>query len=375
MTYNLNDIRKEIDNIDTELLPLLIKRIKCSENIAKYKIENNLPIYNKHREDEILANIVEKSGKYSLFSKILYSNIMSVSKLRQQELFTYENDIDTLLASSKKELPKSPSVLCQGTEGAYSHEAALKAFLNSSIIFAESFEDVFKGIKKGVADFAVLPVENSSAGSVSEVYSLIMKYKYYIVSAVNVPVSHCVAGLCESFDTVISHPQALLQCSNYISKKNLKQSPFINTASSANYVSEKKLKDTAAICSVDAAKRYNLKIFEKNIQDDKHNNTRFAVISKEPIFTNNANKISLCFSLQDKTGSLYKILEHFAFAGLDLTKIESRNISGKNFEYDFYLDFKGSVADKKVSSLICELSKNYKNFTFLGNYFEENCKK
>ncbi|MFI3206348.1 MAG: bifunctional chorismate mutase/prephenate dehydratase, partial [Clostridia bacterium] len=346
MSETLLEVRNEIDKIDKQLLPLFLERMKCSEDVVRIKMRENLPILNKKREEEIIEEVAEKSGDMAEYAKVFFSNLMAISKVRQQDLLTKSTEIDDILENSLKDFPENPSVLCQGTKGAYSHKAANIIFPNANISFQKSFEDVFKGIENNEADFAVLPVENSSAGSVSDVYSLIMKYKFFIVSAVKLRVKHCVASHCDDFDTVISHPQALMQCSNYISQNNLVQKEYANTALAAEYVSQNKDKKIAAICSEDAAKKYGLKIIETNIQNDKNNNTRFAVISKTPIFVDEADKVSLCLSLENKAGSLYKMLERFALSGLNLSKIESRNISGTNFEYDFYLDFSGSIRDK-----------------------------
>ncbi len=364
--YNLEKTRKEIDEIDKELLPLFLRRIKCSEDVARYKIENSMPIYNKAREDEILQNIRENSGDMADYAAAFFTSLMNISKVRQQEIFgsnSFEElEFDTLNI-------ENPRVSCQGVEGAYSHKATLELYKDAKINFCSSFESVFKDIEDNVSDFGVVPVENSEAGSVAEVYSLILKYRYYIVSAINLSVNHCLA--CKkgsNIETVISHPQALMQCANYIDLKGFNSKNFSNTALSAKFVSESNDMTIATICSVDAANEFGLEIIEENIQDNKENQTRFIGISKKPSISEKADIISLCFALPNETGSLYRVLERFSAIGLNLCKLESRTIKGKSFEYDFYLDFKGSIKDRHVALLLSDLQKELKRFSFLGNY-------
>lgn len=369
---SLGDIRKEIDSIDSQLLPLFLRRMDCSEAVAKIKIRDGLPVLNTQREEEIIRTVGEKAGDMAWAAQAMYSAIMALSRQRQLELMGKENTLPVLALAAEGDLPNEGArIFCQGVEGAYSHKAASLAFNGGDIEFSPSFEGVFEAIKQGGADFGVVPVENSAAGSVTETYSLIMKHRFYIVKAVCLSVNHCLAAKPgEEVRTVLSHPQGLMQCREYLKEKGYEKREFSNTAAAAKHVAQSGEVGLAAICSKDAAQRYGLEILEENIQDDKNNHTRFAVISKEAIFPKRAEKISLCFSLPNKAGSLSQVLERFARFGLNLTKIESRPIKGRNFEYDFYLDFAGNIREEGASSLLASLSAELPRFSFLGNYDE-----
>ncbi len=371
----LGNIRAEIDKINHDLLDLFVKRMICSEEVARVKIANNLPLFHPQREAEIIGEMVNSTDVYKNEVALFYSHIMSLNKMSQQNLIAEKlTDFTDLVKLAKNELPNNPKVVCQGVEGAYSHKAALKTFdyTNADISFCPAFENVFEKIESGECDFGVIPVENSTAGSVTETYSLIMKYRFYIVSSVKLGINHCLAAKTakSKIKTLYSHKQALMQCADYILDNGYNMHEYSNTAAAAEFVSKNDDDTIAAICSIDAANKYGLTIIEENIQDNKNNYTRFAVISKTPILTEKANKISLCFSLEHETGTLYRILERFSLAGLNLTKIESRPIKGKDFQYDFYLDFEGNIRETNVSSLLSNLKNELDRFDFLGNYRE-----
>ena len=262
----------------------------------------------------------------------------------------------------------------QGIKGANSHEAALRMFPNSELHNYPVFSDVFEAVENGECSFGILPVENSTAGSVSAVYDLILRYRFYIVGALDLPIDYCLAGLkqseLEDIEMVVSHPQALSQCEEYTSKHGFKAMSCSNTAVAALDTANEKRLNLAAICSYKAAEEYGLKILDNHLQDNKYNSTRFIVISKKLYIDDNANKVSLCFCLPHESGSLYDMLGRFNSLGLNLTKIESRPIPGKSFEYLFYLDFSGSVRNEGVTELMCSLSEEMPEFSFLGNYSE-----
>ncbi len=366
-------VREKIDEIDSKLLPLFMERMKCSEEVAELKRDAGEQVYSKEREDEILRRVEEKSGKYGKEAKALFSDIMTLSRSRQYGLMAGGEELRNLERSAVREVPKNPGdVVCQGVPGAYSHEAALELFPESRISFTQSFEKVFETVQRGDARFGVLPVENSAAGSVTEVYSLILRYRFYIVGAKQLRVEHCLATAVPDspVTTVISHPQALSQCREYIARKGFSAREFSNTAAAAEYAGRKREKGLAVLCSEKAAERYGLTILERDVQDEKNNRTRFVVISKEPIFPKDASKISLCFSIPHEPGSLTGVLERFSLMGLNMTKIESRPIPGSDFEYDFYLDFTGCIHDRDTLELICSLGQELPRFSFLGNYAE-----
>ncbi len=262
----------------------------------------------------------------------------------------------------------------QGIKGANSYEAAQRLFPESDLTAYKSFEDVFKAVENGECGYGVLPVENSTAGSVAAVYDLILRYRFYIVGALDMSIDYCLAGLRQStlgdIEKVISHPQALSQCEQYISSMGFEATACSNTAVAAKDTAREKRLNLAAVCSYKAAEEYGLKVLDNHLQDNKNNKTRFIVISKKLYINENANKVSLCFSLPHVTGALFHMLQRFDSLGLNLTKIESRPIPDKDFEYLFYLDFSGSVKSEGVTSLLCKLSEEIPEFSFLGNYYE-----
>ena len=372
---DLGEIRVEIDKIDSELIELFKKRMDCAKAVGLYKKENNIPVLNQNRENEILDSVEEKGGEYGSHARLLFSNIMELSRALQHNIVGSGKKLraDILNASSKMQT-ENVKVGYQGIKGANGHEATLKLFPNGEAVNYKTFADVFDAVDREEVTYGVLPVENSTAGSVSAVYDLILKHRFYIVKALDLPIDYCLAGLKQSelsdIEKVWSHPQSLSQCANYISKHNFDSTPFENTAVAAREAANEKRLNVAAICSYKAAEEYGLKILDNHLQDDKGNTTRFIVISKTLCIPENANKISLCFSLPHVTGSLYGLLCRFNSLGLNLTKIESRPRKGKDFEYLFYLDFSGSVHSDNVIDLISQLSEEMPEFSFLGNYCE-----
>ena len=369
----LKQIRDEIDAIDSQLLPLFLQRMDCSVRVAQVKKAANAPVFNAGREQEILSKMRERAGEYGEEAVALYRAIMSASRLRQHQLLADGGELRELERSASRQMPERPAgIVCQGVEGAYSHQAALQLFHDAPISFEATWKQVFEAVQNGQAQFGVLPVENSAAGSVNGVYDLILQYRFYIVGATAVKVEHCLAvwDRDDPVTAVTSHPQALSQCSEYIESHGLKAIEYSNTAAAAKYISEEHPKGVAVLCSKDAAEQYGLTILEEAVQNEKNNQTRFIVISKEPILPEDANKISLCFSIPHTPGALHTVLERFAMRGLNMTKIESRPIPGSTFEYDFYLDFTGNLHVKETLELICALKDELPRFSFLGNYSE-----
>ncbi len=288
---------------------------------------------------------------------------------------TQNNLLNDIQNATPLPLTQGVKIAYQGIRGANSFEAAGRLFPNGEFMAYHTFEDVFKSVESGECDYGVLPVENSTAGSVSAVYDLILRYRFYIVKALPMAIDYCLAGLRQSelsdIENVISHPQALSQCEEYINKMGFEQIPCPNTAVAARDTARKKCLNIAAICSYKAAEEYGLKVLDEHLQDNPYNATRFIVISKRLYIDENANKVSLCFSLPHVTGALFKMLKRFDALGLNLTKIESRPISGKDFEYLFYLDFSGNVRSDGVTELLCRLDEELPEFSFLGNYAED----
>ncbi len=372
---NLDEIRVEIDNIDNELIELFKKRMDCAKAVGYYKKEKGIPVLSQNREQEILDNVEERGGEYGAHARLLYSNIMELSRALQHNIVGSGNELKSVIDSAEGILPsENIKAAYQGIKGANGHEATLKLFPNGTAVNYKTFGDVFDAVDKGEVTYGVLPVENSTAGSVSSVYDLILKHRFYIVGALDLPIDYCLGGLrqaeFEDIEKVWSHSQSISQCAGYIEQHNFDSMALENTAVAARDVAREKRLNVAAICSYQAAKEYGLKVLDNHLQDDKGNTTRFIVISKKLYIPENANKISLCFSLPHVTGSLYSLLCRFNSLGLNLTKIESRPMKGQDFEYLFYLDFTGNVHSKNVISLLCQLSEENPEFSFLGNYCE-----
>ncbi|MDE7390546.1 MAG: prephenate dehydratase [Lachnospiraceae bacterium] len=372
---DLKDIRVQIDEIDSQLVELFRKRMDCSAKVAESKKESSTPILNVQREEQILNKVEQMGKEYGLYTRLLYSNIMELSRDLQYTMIGGGDELRKVIHDAQTQLDAQSdkyTIACMGMSGSNSHIAAAKFFPKANICLEKNFDHVFSAVSNDKADFGVLPVENSSAGSVSKVYDLILKYRYYIVGEIDLPIEHCLCAIPQTsmsdIELVLSHEQGLAQCSQFISENGFKTKKFGSTSGAAQTVAEEKRINWAAVCSKEAADEYGLKILDKNIQNTDNNCTRFIVISKKPIITPNAQKISLCFSLPHRSGSLYNILCRFATHGLNLTKIESRPIPNSTFEYLFYLDFTGNVLDEENCRMICSLSEELPEFSFLGNY-------
>lgn len=374
---DLLDLRKEIDEIDEQLIPLLLKRMSISEEVAKYKVERGIPVLNSEREQQILDNVAEKCGELGNTIKTVFSATMDASRALQHKIIgggkELRDAVEHAMSAGRLTADGAP-VACQGVDGAYSGVTAKKLFPDSPVKYYTQFEDVFEAVNKGDTKFGVIPVENSTAGSVHESYDLIMKYRFYVVGAYDLKIEHCLCAKAgtkyEDITDIYSHPQALSQCNNFLNNFDFTGVTFSNTAAAAKFVAESEKNDIGVICSELAAKKYGLKILKRNVQNNNNNRTRFIVISKELIIGKDADKISLIFSLPHKTGSLYRVLGRFSMAGLNLTKLESRPIENSDFSYHFYVDVMGSVKDESTLDLICALSDELPEFELLGNYFE-----
>jgi len=376
---DLLELRKEIDEVDEQLIPLLIKRMQIAENVAQYKVERGIPVLNSKREQEILDKVEEKCGKYGNTIKTIYSATMDASRALQHKIIGGGSELRSAIegAERNKKLritANGADIACQGVDGAYSQRAAKAIFPDSKILFYKQFENVFEAVNQGRAKFGIIPVENSTAGSVHEAYDLIMKYRFYVVGSYNMKIDHCLCAKqgtkFENIENVYSHPQALSQCSAFIKNFDFTGINYSNTAAAAQFVSQSDKTNIAAICSEQAAKEYNLKILRKGVQNVTNNTTRFIVISKDLVIDEDARKISLIFSAPHTTGSLYRVLGRFSMSGLNLTKLESRPVANGKFDYLFYVDILGNVNDEETIDLLCALSDELDEFTFLGNYHE-----
>lgn len=373
---NLEEIRKDIDEIDRKMVDLLCKRMDCSLRVAESKRREGLPVYRPEREREILRRVGEQGGAYGSYITEIYRLLMECSRELQHEALADNDAIRATVDGADSALRLTGTVACYGEEGSFTQIAFASAFGDDqpAPIFAETFEQVFEAVDSGRAQFGFVPVENSSAGSVNEVYDLILKYKLFIVGSVSMPIVQnllAVKGASLSdIRLVYSHPQALSQCQAFLQKQGIEPREYANTAAAAKLVAGMNDRTVGAVGSVDIAKKSGLDILCPSIQSFDNNKTRFIVLSKRPVITAGSDKISVVFSLSHTPGSLQRILTRFSLHGLNLTKLESRAGKNGDFETQFYLDFLGNVKHEKTLSLLSALKAELTDFTFLGNYKE-----
>lgn len=369
---DLNDIREQINEIDNEIVKLLTKRMSCSIDVANFKVKNNLPVLNAEREKEVLQKVSSKTPGLESEMYALYSAIMDISKAQQYPIVYNSSEYKAKIFSGFENNSTPSKVICAGMDGAFSCMAAKTLFPNAELSFTEDFSDIFSRVKSGEFECGIIPVENSFAGSVVENYDYLMQYDMYITDAITIPVSHCLMGLSGSkgkIKSVYSHEQALAQCAEFVERNGYTPSLYKNTALAAKYVAEKGDETIGAIASEIAAQINGLEIFEKDIQSSKVNSTRFVAISNKLSISDDADTISISFSLpHDTAGALFCVLSGLAALGLNMTKIESRPLKSSPFEYMFYMDFIGNVKDEKTWGLLCGLKEQLPEFKFYGNY-------
>lgn len=299
---------------------------------------------------------------------------MSMSRKLQYRMIAEHNGVGRLPFSEMGSIDcKKCRVVFQGAEGAYSQAAMMKYFGDEVDSFnVDTFREAMLAIDEGSADFAVLPIENSSAGIVSEIYDLLVEFENYIVGEQIIKIEHCLMAVpgtkLEDIITVYSHPQSLMQSSHYLLEKGWQQISMKNNAFAAKKVADDKDKTQAAIASEAAAKIYGLDILEKGVNDLKENSTRFIIVTNQKVFAKGASKISLCFELNHESGALYHALSHLMYNGLNMTKVESRPLPGRNWEYRFFLDFEGNITDSSVKNALRGLREETRNMKILGNY-------
>lgn len=370
---NLSELRAEIDAIDRQLLPLLEARMNCSEQVAAYKRQEGLPVLHPAREREILEEVERRAAHHAPQLAAVYRAILQVSRALQQDRLGADAPLRDRILAAADTLPTG-AVACFGAQGAFCHQVAKSRFPSSPLQFYGRFADVFAAVEAGEAVLGVVPVENSNAGSVDEVYDLILQYRHFIVASAVLPVRQNLLGLpgasLEQITDVYSHPQALSQCAAYLETLGAASHTCESTAAAARQVRDWQNPARAAVGSREAAALYGLQVLAADIQTVAHNFTRFIVISRTPVTLPDSNKISVVFTLPHVTGSLYQVLDRFAVQGLNLTKIESRAVGNGSFEYQFYLDFTGRVAEPETVSLLAALSQELPEFCFLGNYPE-----
>ena len=374
---DLTKLREEIDSIDDQIVRLFEERMAVSEKVARFKIETGKPVFDPEREKQKLSSLSRQAtGEFNSRGVYeLYRQIMSISRKRQYQLISEQQDTKKPLFTPVDALKKEGvTVVFQGVEGAYSY-AAMNTFFGKDIrsFHVDTWKDAMEAIKNREADFAVLPIENSTAGIVQDNYDLLTKYDHVIVGEQIIPCQHALVGLpgtsLEQIKDVYSHPQALMQCREFLeSHREWTTHEFGNTAAAAKKIAQDGDKTQAAISSPYAAEFFGLSVLKENIYTNAGNSTRFIIVTKEKIYCRSAGKVSVSYELPHESGSLYNSLSHFIYNGLNMTKIESRPIHGRNWEYRFFVDFEGNLSDSAVKNALRGLETETQNFRIHGNY-------
>ena len=376
----LSDYRKQIDSIDDDICRLFQKRMEVVNAIGEFKRENEIPVNASSREREVLARISKQLPEnLEGFGRVLYRSIFDVSKA--YEAMYKEKDsplykaVSNLINADPAPFPKRAVVACQGREGAYSQIAAEKLFEVPEIMFNNTFEGVIRMVTDGLCEYGILPIENSTAGSVNEIYDLLIKYNVHIVRSTRVRVDHQLLAAkgakLKDIKTIYSHPQAINQCSHYLSNlKGVEIIPFDNTAMAAQRVSKDATRTSASISSKSCIDLYNMEVLAQDIQNFDSNHTRFICIAKDARIYPGANRTSIMMVVSHKPGTLFSVLSKFNATGANLVKLESRPIPGRDFEFMFYFDIELSIYDKKFASLISELDHCGEQFKYFGTYQE-----
>ncbi len=375
---DINESREKINQIDDQLIRLFEQRMEAALEIARYKQQNHLPVYDPARERQVLLRqTAAVPPQLSASARVLYSTLFDLSRSYQHRYLSAPSDLpDRIRAAVKDEdFPAQAVVACQGVEGAYSQQACEKLFDMPNIMFCKRFEGVFQAIESGLCRYGVLPIENSAYGSVDEVYDLMRQHRFYIVRSIKVKVNHQLMALpgtkLSDIREVVSHSQAIGQCGRFLKTlPDVKITPCENTAAAAKLVSQSGRRDLAAIASPACAELYGLVPLQKNVCDTDHNFTRFICIAREIEIYPGSNRMSLMLTLPHKPGSLYRMIARFAALGLNLTKLESRPLAGTDFEFQFYFDLEASVRNDDAVNLVGELSSENEDFTYLGSYLE-----
>ena len=373
---DLLQLRDQIDDIDSQIVNLYERRMDVCRQVAEYKIETGKKVFDRQREMEKLNKV--KSLTHNEFNshgiEELFEQIMSMSRKMQYQILAEHGSLGKLPFIGVEELDKVKArVVFQGAEGAYSHAAMMQYFGDQiSSFHVDTFRDAMSAIDEGSADFAVLPIENSTAGMVSEIYDLLVEFENYIVGEQIIKIEHCLLGVPgskeEDIKTVYSHPQSLMQSSKYLLNHDWNQISMKNNAFAARKVAEEGDKTQAAIASELAGQIYGLEVLEKGVNQEENNSTRFIIVTNQKIFCKDAKKVSICFEVPHRSGSLYHMLSHFIYNNLNLCKIESRPIEDRTWEYRFFVDFEGNLADSAVKNALRGLRDEARNMKILGNY-------
>ena len=378
----LNELRQRIDNIDNELVKLFAERMGISAQVAEAKKQTGKPVFDPSRERAIVNNLTQNlDDEMANYVSVLYNSIFEISRARQNKLLSGDSklalDIKEAKANTAEYFPAVAKVACQGVEGAYSQIACERLFRRPDISYAETFRDAFRMVAEGECKYGVLPIENSLHGSVGEVYDLLKEFKnkIHIVRCIKIPIHHVLLGKrgteISDIKEVYSHSQAIGQCSEFFREHpEINVNVCKNTAMAAKMVSESTRCDVAAISSYDCAALYGLSVLEDDLQNSDNNHTRFICISKDLEIYPGSSKVAIMFTVPHRAGSLVSILSRFNVIGVNLSKLESRPIKGRDFEFMFYAEIESYGLSEDLISYLCELDNRPEEFVFLGNYTE-----
>ena len=377
---DLSEYREQIDGIDRELLRLFCERMETSAGIAAYKKANSLPVLDPRREREKLLRVREQTPDgLKDYAVNLYSLLFELGRSYQNRLLGEESgltrEIERAITETPPLFPETPVVACQGVEGSYQENACDRLFRLPEIFYFSTFEAVFRAIEQGLCRYGVIPVENSTAGSVNAVYDLMMRYDFRIVRSVRLKIDHCLLAKpgvrFEEIREIYSHEQALSQCAGFLAAHpGIRAVPCENTATAAKLVADSSRRDAAALASRSCRSLYGLETLAESVQDRGNNQTRFVCISRDLEIYPGADRTSLMLVLPHKPGSLYKLLSRFYALGININKLESRPIPERNFEFMFYFDLETSVYAPEFLQLMAELPGLCESFSYLGSYSE-----
>ncbi|MCI8816270.1 MAG: bifunctional chorismate mutase/prephenate dehydratase [Angelakisella sp.] len=375
----LSDIRVKIDAVDDQLLDLFLQRMALSEEVAAYKNQHQLPILNKAREREILAKVTQRAGEKERYAYHLYSTLFELARSRQAELISAPTRVGSrvkaALCAGEDIFPQTGMVACQGVEGANSQVACDRLLPRGNIVYVKSFAAVAAAVESGLCKFGVLPIENSSNGSVRAVYQLLQEHDLSVVRSTRLCIRHELLALPgvkqEEITEIYSHEQAIGQCSRFLAGlSGVRVIPCGNTALAAKQVAESGSRHAAAISSHPCAALYGLECVNGHIQDSDNNYTRFFCVAKEPAIYAGASRISLIIAFDNRPGALYELLSKVAALDINLTKLESCPVAGSDFEFIFFLELEASVKDPSVLAMLEEMERSCAQFQFLGGYAE-----
>ncbi|NLA10785.1 MAG: ACT domain-containing protein [Firmicutes bacterium] len=375
----LSELRKKIDGVDEEMLQLFLQRMQFSEEIGRHKADKDLPLLNRAREREILSEMTAKSGALEKYTHYFFEMLLSLSRARQIELSAggskIRAQIEAALAGAEELFPQSGTVACQGIEGSYSQAACDRLLPRGHIVYLKTVEAVFDAVASGLCQFGVLPIENSTYGSVRANYDLLQQKRAAVIRSTRLCIRHELLAkpgtVLAEINAIYSHEQALGQCSRYLSSlPGVQLIPCGNTAVAAKMVADSGNPHAAAISSHSCAALYGLEVIAADIQDSDNNYTRFICIAKEQAIYAGANKISLIVACDNRPGALYEILSRFSALGINMSKLESCPVTGGNFEFIFFIELDASVREPAVLAMLEDLERSYENFVFLGNYAE-----